>query len=41
MFFKLPNDIPSEQVENGTFENNGKYSFWGPFTKFDKWLTEN
>ena len=40
MHLKLPEDVSSEQVENGTFNNNGKYSFFGPFTKLDKRLPE-
>ena len=40
MHLKLPDDVPSEQVENGTFNNTWKYSFCGPFTKLDKRLTE-
>ena len=40
MHLKLPDDVPSKQVRNGTFNNIGKYSFCGPFTKLDKWLAE-
>ena len=40
MHLILPKDIPSEQVENGTFENTGKYLFCGPFIKFDERLPE-
>ena len=40
MHLSLPSNMPSEQVENGSFQNTGKYSFCGPGTKLDKRLSE-
>ena len=40
MHLSLPKDIPSEKVENGSFQNTGKYSYCGPFTKLDKRLKQ-
>ena len=40
MHLSLPSDVPSEQVENGSFQNTGRYSFCGPGTKLDKRLSE-
>jgi hypothetical protein len=40
MHLSLPSNIKSEQVSNGTFNNTGKYSFCGPFTKLNRRLPE-
>ena len=40
MHLKLPSDVQSETVENGSFSNTGKYSFCGPGTKVRKRLEE-
>ena len=40
MHLKLPDDVPSEKIENGAFNNAGKYSFCDPFIKLDKRLPE-
>ena len=40
MHMRLPADVPSEYVPNGSFNNTGKYSFCGPFTKLSKRLAE-
>ena len=37
---RLPKDIPSENVPEGSFNNTGKYSYCGPFTKLDKRLKQ-
>jgi len=40
MHMKLPNGVPSETVPGGTFQDTGKYSYCGPFTKLDKRLSQ-
>ena len=40
MHLSLPADVSSEKVENGSFQNTGRYSFCGPGTKLDKRLSE-
>ena len=40
MHMKLSRDIPSEHVENGSFNNTGKYSYCGPGTKLDQRIKE-
>ena len=40
MHLKLPKDVPSEYVENGSFNHTGKYSYCGPGTKLKKRLQE-
>jgi transposase InsO family protein len=40
MHLTLPKDISSEQVASGSFNDTGKYSYCGPFTKVDQRLTE-
>ena len=40
MHLSLPHDISSENVENGSFNNTGKYSYCGPGTKVDKRLKQ-
>ena len=40
MHKSLPKGVPSESVPGGTFENTGKYSYCGPFTKLDKRLSQ-
>ena len=40
LHMSLPSHIPSEYIENGSFNNTGKYSFCGPKTKVRKRLYE-
>ena len=40
MHMRLPSGISSEPVPGGTFQNTGKYSYCGPFTKLDKRLSQ-
>jgi Phospholipase A2-like domain/Domain of unknown function (DUF5679) len=40
MHLSLPKGVPSEYVPGGSFNNTGKYSFCGPFTKMNKRLAE-
>ena len=40
LHLNLPNNVPSENIENGSFNNTGKYSYCGPGTKVRKRLTE-
>lgn len=40
MHIHLPKGMQSEAVPNGFFQNSGKYSYCGPFTKLDKWLSQ-
>jgi hypothetical protein len=40
MHLSLPKGVPSEYVPGGSFNNTGKYSFCGPFTKINKRLAE-
>lgn len=40
MHLNLPNNAPSENIENGSFNNTGKYSYCGPGTKVQKRLKE-
>jgi hypothetical protein len=40
MHMRLPSDVPSENVPGGSFQNTGKYSYCGPFTKLDKRLSQ-
>lgn len=40
MHLNLPNNVPSENIENGSFNNKGKYSYCGPGTKVQKRLKE-
>jgi len=40
MHIKLPKWVPSEAVSGGTFQDTGKYSYCGPFTKLDKRLSQ-
>ena len=40
MHLSLPKNIKSENVENGSFNNSGKYSYCGPGTKLDKRLAQ-
>ena len=40
MHLKLPSDVLSENIENGSFKNTGKYSYCGPGTKVNKRLQE-
>lgn len=40
MHMRLPKGVPSEDVPGGSFQNSGKYSFCGPFTKLDKRLSQ-
>ncbi len=40
MHLSLPNDVPSENVREGTFNKTGKYSYCGPGTKYRKRLRE-
>lgn len=40
MHLNLPNNVPSENIENGSFNNTGKYSYCGPGTKVQKRLKE-
>ena len=40
MHMRLPKAGLSEDVPGGSFQNTGKYSYCGPFTKLNKRLTE-
>ena len=40
MHLSLPEDVPSETIQNGTFNKTGKYSFCGPGTKVAQRLKE-
>ena len=40
MHLSLPKDVKSENIENGSFNNTGKYSYCGPGTKLDKRLAQ-
>jgi len=40
MHMRLPKGVLSEDVPGGSFQNTGKYSYCGPFTKLNKRLTE-
>lgn len=40
MHLSLPSNVPSEYVQNGSFNNTGKYSFCGPGTKTQQRLKE-
>jgi hypothetical protein len=40
MHLSLPKDVKSENIENGSFNNTGKYSYCGPGTKLNKRLAE-
>ena len=40
MHLNLPINVPSENIENGSFRNTGKYSYCGPGTKVQKRLKE-
>ena len=40
MHLHLPNDVSSENISNGSFNNTGKYSFCGPGTKVQKRINE-
>lgn len=40
MHLNLPNNVPSENIENGSFNNTGKYSYCGPGTKIQKRIKE-
>ena len=40
MHMRLPKGVPSESIPGGSFQNTGKYSYCGPFTKLDKRLSE-
>ena len=40
MHLSLPKDVKSENIENGSFNNTGKYSYCGPGTKLDKRVTQ-
>lgn len=40
MHMRLPKGVASESVPGGTFQNTGKYSYCGPFTKLDKRLSQ-
>ena len=40
MHMSLPPGAASEDVPGGSFQNTGKYSYCGPFTKLDKRLTQ-
>lgn len=40
MHLNLPNNVPSENIENGSFNNTGKYSYCGPGTNVRKRLKE-
>src|SRR6218665_3893477 len=37
---RLPSGASSEDVPGGSFQNAGKYSYCGPFTKLDKRLSQ-
>ena len=40
MHMRLPKGVPSEDIPGGTFQDTGKYSYCGPFTKLDKRLSQ-
>ena len=40
MHLSLPKDVNSENIENGSFNETGKYSYCGPGTKLNKRVTE-
>jgi hypothetical protein len=40
MHMRLPREVPSEDVPGGAFQNTGKYSYAGPYTKLDKRLSQ-
>lgn len=40
MHLSLPNKVQCEKVDNGSFNNTGKYSYCGPGTKVQKRLQE-
>ena len=40
MHLKLPKNVDSENVSNGSFNNTGKYSYCGPGTKVKKRIKE-
>jgi hypothetical protein len=40
LHLKLPSNISSEKVNNGTFNNTGKYSYCGPGTKVKRRMKE-
>jgi len=40
MHMRLPDGVQSEAVPGGTFQDTGKYSYCGPFTKLDKRLSQ-
>lgn len=40
MHLNLPNNVASENIENGSFNDTGKYSYCGPGTKVQKRLKE-
>jgi len=40
MHLSLPSDVSSEYIENGSFNNTGKYSYCGPGTKVKKRLNQ-
>jgi len=40
MHLSLPPNVQNELVPNGSFNNTGKYSYCGPFTKVDKRVAE-
>jgi hypothetical protein len=39
MHMRLPKGLPSKDVPGGTFQNTGKYSYAGPYTKLNKRLS--
>ena len=40
MHMRLPKGVLSEDVPGGSFQNTGRYSYCGPFTKLNKRLSE-
>ena len=40
LHMSLPLDTPSEYIQQGSFNNTGKYSFCGPKTRLQKRLSE-
>jgi len=40
MHMRLPSGVQSEAVPAGVFQDTGKYSYCGPFTKLDKRLSQ-
>jgi predicted nucleic acid-binding Zn-ribbon protein len=40
LHLSLPKDVSSENIENGSFNKTGKYSYCGPGTKLNKRLKE-